>query len=411
MDGTQGYIVCCNGKGLFAGYDEENNETLWVTDGTEAGTKPLLNINPKPGDANPFLTSPATIDHLVSIDDRLVAFRAVVAAELYGEDMGVEMWVSDGTPEGTKYIGVDINKVEKSGAPGTSDFRQTYPIGNRLYFRASDGVNGAEAWCYDIDQPVLEGVNPRLVKEVSHYKNKVSYNAHTSCFYRYQGYIYVATMFTYSREEGDKTVLWNSGYHSLARFNENDFDEFEGSLIWGGFEIYPNTDENGQEWCHQFTTVNDIMFWSCQDEENNMELWKLEGTNGIPTKVVDFPDDGQVHKTRSVSGSLYFVSNGQKQFYRYNTDGSAENNPTYESSAVSTIASDYTAAYVKAEGENLSVVAQADVVSINIVSMTGATVRSTSASTVSAAGLASGVYVLDATMADGSRLHHKFTVR
>lgn len=408
MDGTQGYIVCCNGKGLFAGYDEENNETLWATDGTAAGTAPLLNINPKPGDANPFLTAPATIDHLVSIDDRLVAFRAIVTAELYGEDMGVEMWVSDGTPEGTKFVGVDINKVESKGAPGTSDFRQTYPIDNRLYFRAQDGVNGAESWCYDIDQPVAEGENPRLVKEVSHYKNKVSYNAHPSCFYQYQGYIYVATNFTYEREEGGKKVLWNSGYHSLARFNENDFDEFEGALTWGGFEIWPNTNENGQEFCHQFTTVNDIMFWSCQDNDNNMELWKLEGTNGIPTKVVDFPDDGQVHKTRSVGGSLFFVSNGQKQLYRYNTNGSSENPPI---SSVENLSAENTA-YISAAGDMLTVVSTEDVTSISVVSMTGATVlRNTAANSISTASLAPGVYVLTATMADGSQIHHKFTAR
>lgn len=408
MDGTHGYIVCCNGKGLFAGYDEENNETLWATDGTSAGTAPLLNINPKPGDANPFLTMPATIDHLVAVDDRLVVFRAVVAAELYGEDMGVEMWVSDGTAAGTKFIGVDINKVEKSGAPGTSDFRQTYPVGNRLYFRAADGVNGAESWCYDIDQPVAEGVNPCLVKEVSHYKNKVSYNAHPSCFYQYQGYIYVATNFTYEREEGGKKVLWNSGYHSLARFNENDFNEFEGALTWGGFEIYPNTNENGQEFCHQFTTVNDIMFWSCQDTDDNIELWKLEGTNGVPTKVVDFPDNGQVHKTRSVGGSLFFVSNGQKQLYRYNTDGSTDN-PSV--AGIGEIAAE-AAPVVVAEGNTLIVVAPQGVRSLEIISMSGAVVSSRSGeNSISTAGFAPGVYVLCATMTDGSRIHHKFAAR
>ncbi len=408
MDGTQGYIVCCNGKGLFAGYDEENNETLWATDGTASGTGPLLNINPKPGDANPFLTAPATIDHLVSIDDRLVAFRAIVTAELYGEDMGVEMWISDGTTEGTRFIGVDINKVESKGAPGTCDFRQTYPIGSRVYFRAADGVNGAESWCYDIDQPVEEGVNPRLVKEVSHYKNKVSYNAHPSCFYQYQGYIYVATNFTYEREEDGKKVLWNSGYHSLARFNENNFDEFEGALTWGGFEIWPNTNEDGQEFCHQFTTVNDIMFWSCQDDTNNMELWKLEGTNGVPTKVVDFPDDGQVHKTRNVGGSLFFVSNGQKQLYRYNTDGATENPPV--TSVEGTFSE--SAAYVSTNGDMLTVETSLDVLSIDVVSMTGATLLHTSSSnSISTAGLAPGVYVLTATMSDGTQLRHKFATR
>lgn len=408
MDGTEGYIVCCNGKALFAGYDEENNETLWASDGTPGGTAPLLNINPKPGDANPFLTQAASIDHLVSIDDRLVAFRAVTAAELYGTDQGVEMWVSDGTAAGTKFIGVDINKVEKSGAPGTSDFRQTYPIGSRLYFRANDGVNGAESWCYDIDRPVAEGVNPRLVKEVSHYKGKVSYNAHPSCFYLYKDYIYVATNFTYSRMEDGKEVLWNSGYHSLARFNQNNFDEFEGALTWGGFEIWPNTNEDGQEFCHQFTTVNDIMFWSCQDAANNFELWKLEGTDGVPTKVVDFPDDGQVHKTRSVGGSLFFVSNGQKQLYRYNTDGSDVNEPVY--SGVADVTSEPVLA-IDIDGRTVAARPAENVKSMSVASMTGAVVASAPASSVTVDNAAAGVYILTMTLDDGTSVHRKIILR
>ena len=53
-----------------------------------------------------------------------------------------------------------------------------------------------------------------------------------------------------------------------------------------------------------------------------------------------------------------------------------------------------------------------DVLSIDVVSMTGATLLHTSSSnSISTAGLAPGVYVLTATMSDGTQLRHKFATR
>lgn len=401
VDGTCGYIVTANKKGLFIGYDPENNETLWATDGTSQGTTPLLNINPKPDDGNPFLTGAAKIDHMVSIDDRIVAFRAIVTAELYGEDKGVEMWISDGTTAGTKWIGIDINKVEKSGNPGTSDFRQTYAFGSRLYFRATDGIYGCEAWCYDIDQPIVENVNPRMVKDVAHDKGKVSYNAHPSCFYQYQGYIYTATNFTYEKDDPEnpgQKISWDAGYHSFARFNESDFNEYEGSYYWCGFEIGPN---KISEWCHQFTTVKDIMFWSCQDMDNNIELWKLNGTNGIPTKVVDFPDNGQVFKTRNVNGVLFFMSNGQKQLYRYNVDGSTDYNPVI--TGIEEKATVRFSVYPNPAVDFINIDSDKEIANVSVTNLTGnLLILKNNMTTVDVRNLNTGIYILTVTFADGS---------
>ena len=56
---------------------------------------------------------------------------------------GIELWVSDGTAEGTQLL-KDINSGSSGSYP--RDFAE---FNNRLYFSASDGENGGELWLTD----------------------------------------------------------------------------------------------------------------------------------------------------------------------------------------------------------------------------------------------------------------------
>jgi len=358
IDGTRGVIVIANGYGIFAGYSKEYNSTIWSTDGTAAGTKPLLNINTKPDSAGVFDTQAAAIEHLVSIDGRLAAFRATTNKDKTGDviDWGTEVWMSDGTTAGTKPIGFPINREEDAGALASSNFRQTYPIKNHLYFRATNGanVNGQEPWIWDIDQPIVEGQNPRLIQDCAHNKNVYKYNSHTSCFYEYKDYLYLATNFTYNIETTDPTTgepttkMWDSGYHRLCRakltdvwdVNSAELKPVQGEYLWTGFEI-GNTPSvparmlaGGearkaaaamQPFTHKFCTVNDTLFFVCRDSDDpqNYELWKLDSkTPGSkefdkPVKVMDLPDDGQLSYPIQMRQQLYIASASQKQLYVY----------------------------------------------------------------------------------------------
>lgn len=338
-DGTRGAIVVVNGKGIFAGYDKINNETIWATDGTPDGTAPLININPRKDTTavSVFETEAASIDHLVAIDGRLAAFRAVAVTEVTGADIdwGVEMWITDGTTTGTKQIGFPINKLEKDGKYSSSDFRQTYPIGDHLYFRANNGnkaVNGAEPWVYYIDQPIQEGKNPRMIQDCAHHKNVMYYNCHPSCFYEYKDVMYMAGNFTYNIEEFNAdsgkviTRSWDSGYHTLCRAKISEIEEgaenpIQGEYMWTGFEIFPG----GQPFTHKFCTANDTCFFVCRDvsSPNNYELWKMDSKVAgsaefdKPVKVMDLPDDGQICYPIQMFQHLYFASATQKQIYQY----------------------------------------------------------------------------------------------
>ena len=88
-----------DGTLFFAAFDPKHGEELWKSDGTEAGTVLVKDINPGPASSSPggFANIGGTV--FFSALDPLV---------------GDELWKTDGTPEGT-VLGADI-----SPGPGSS---------------------------------------------------------------------------------------------------------------------------------------------------------------------------------------------------------------------------------------------------------------------------------------------------
>ncbi len=115
------------------GVDGHGKE-LFISDGTEEGTSLLKDINPGQGPSFPTSFTSVMLDgNLVSI------FRATA------EDTGAELYLTDGTAEGTVLI-KDINPGEGSSTPTYL----TYDEGKKiLYFTADDGIHGTELWRSD----------------------------------------------------------------------------------------------------------------------------------------------------------------------------------------------------------------------------------------------------------------------
>ena len=81
-------------KAFFAATEATHGEELWVTDGTKEGTRMVKDILPGAGSSGP--------SHIARLNDK-VLFSA------YTDDWGRQLWVSDGTEEGTKLIAVTYN--------------------------------------------------------------------------------------------------------------------------------------------------------------------------------------------------------------------------------------------------------------------------------------------------------------
>ena len=115
---------------FFAGWDADAGTELWVTDGTPAGTRRASDIRPGPGSSFPESLVAAGNRVFFSADD--------------GEH-GRELWESDGSPEGTRLV-FDLNPGGFSSNPGS-----LVVSNGDLFFSADDGATGFEPWALRLE--------------------------------------------------------------------------------------------------------------------------------------------------------------------------------------------------------------------------------------------------------------------
>jgi ELWxxDGT repeat protein len=117
-----------NGSLFFAADDGTSGTELWKSDGTEAGTVLIRDINPGAGSSTPR--------HLTNVNG-ILYFAANDGSS------GYELWKSDGAESGTVRVR-DINTGANSSQPG-----DLVNVNGTLYFTADNGTNGVELWRSD----------------------------------------------------------------------------------------------------------------------------------------------------------------------------------------------------------------------------------------------------------------------
>jgi ELWxxDGT repeat protein len=120
-----------NAKGLllFWANDGNTGRELWKSDGTIAGTTLVKDI--EPGASGSF----AIPDHIVPIGS---TGKALLPA--YSGLSGLELWVTDGTSQGTQLL---QNIAPGAGSSSPDGFTL---VGSQIFFRADDNSYGAELW-------------------------------------------------------------------------------------------------------------------------------------------------------------------------------------------------------------------------------------------------------------------------
>jgi ELWxxDGT repeat protein len=106
---------------------------LWVSDGTQAGTRRLKIVDPRPRE---------------SIEERRLGLTAVAGYLMfdgYDPEHGFEPWVSDGTAAGTKPA-ADIAPGAASSFYNVALQQQFFVSGETVYFVANDHQHGRELW-------------------------------------------------------------------------------------------------------------------------------------------------------------------------------------------------------------------------------------------------------------------------
>jgi ELWxxDGT repeat protein len=126
-------LFSADGLVWFDADDGTSGRELWVSNGTVSGTVMVADIAAGSGDSNPAFSGG------MASHEGKVWFNADDGVN------GRELWVSNGTQEGTMMV-ADICPGACSSNSGLSGM---VSFDGGLWFTADDGVNGSELWTYD----------------------------------------------------------------------------------------------------------------------------------------------------------------------------------------------------------------------------------------------------------------------
>jgi ELWxxDGT repeat protein len=307
-----------NNKLYFSADDGVNGRELWVTDGTSGGTQLVKDINPGTNANGPNNSSPYG---LTEFNNKLY-FSATNAN-------GSELWVSDGTTNGTRLL-KNINPGAKSSAP--TNFTE---FNNKLYFVASNEISGREIWVTDgtsAGTQLLKDIFPGSTSYISYYSNapsnltvfnnKLYFNANNGLNNRNNRQLWVSDGTTTGTQLITDLIPYNG-------FDPTGFTEFNNKLYFATSEglwvsdgttagtqllksVYLGFGPSGNDF--QFTEFNGKLYFSSVDDEpfTGTELWVTDGTTAGTQLVADINlgrNSSDPFQLTVVGDELLFIAN------------------------------------------------------------------------------------------------------
>jgi len=226
----------------------------------------------------------------VNIDSTLIAIGNTLYFRAFNGINGMELWKSDGTASGTVLV-KDIWPGSSSAFP-----RSLTVMGNTLYFRANDGINGWELWKSD---GTASGTV--LVKDIR--------PGSASAF------------------PGSLTAVGNTLYFSV-------YDGVTGWELWKSDgtasgtvlvkDIRPGASSAVPE---SLTAVGNMLYFNADDGANGRELWKSDGTAAGTVLVKDIRPGAtstSLSELTAMGNTLYFsVHDGVTGWKLWKSDGTA----------------------------------------------------------------------------------------
>lgn len=301
-------------------------EELWVTDGTQAGTRKVKEINPMTymqSIYGPYGES-SYVQYLTSCNGKMF-FSA-------SDGMGVspsenaELWASDGTAAGT-YLVKEINNVSAttnsnyiaynsltmtSYPAGSTMTQASYPtnlicMNNTLYFQATDGIAGYTLWKSDGTNagttPVkttAQGEIPNYPSQMLVFNGKLYFQANSNT-YNYELWVSDGTaagttvlkdIYPGSSSSPKNLTIFNGYfYFSAADSRGEELWKSDGTTVGTLFVKDINSTGSGQSSSPQNLYVwNNKLYFTANDGVSGRELWVTEGTGVTTSQVKDiFP--------------------------------------------------------------------------------------------------------------------------
>lgn len=272
------YFTILKNRVFFTARNGDNGNEVWYTDGTNVGTNLLKDINII-GDSDPE-------DFLVFNDK--IYFSATDSLQ------NTELWVSDGTTSGTKLL-LDIFPGKEGSKP-----KNKKKVGSLFYFSANNGKHGNELWASDgttSGTRMISDINPDKLS--SNPKNFISLNE---------------LIYFTAENETFGTELWvTDGTEEGTQIVRD---------IWQG--VKGSNPSN-------FFISDSRLFFTANDGKNGVELWSSDGTEEGTNMIVDLNPKGSSNPSNFIElvpeFHLFSADNGDlgSELYQlFNYDGNSE---------------------------------------------------------------------------------------
>ena len=285
--GIQGNLFAADADSVwFSGSDGTTGFELWRSDGTAGGTKPF-----RPQSVGTPILQPREFVALRRAaqagDPTTLLFNAT--DPVHGE----ELWVSDGTPQGTDLL-KDVDPIGSS-SPLFLSLGGDAPATTRAFYAMDDGTHGVELWATDGTPQgtiMLADANPGRGDSQP---NRVTSAGATSFF--------VATSDAAGRE------LWRTdgtpqGTAQVADINGGGASSFPGDL----------------------TVFSGWLYFNAEDEAHGRELWRTDGSRTeLVQDTLPGSDSGARRVLKVALGALFFgADDGVTGAELWKTDGAPE---------------------------------------------------------------------------------------
>jgi len=258
---------------------------IWVSDGTIEGTEQFTEFSipgaPEPGIGARYM--------------EVLNGEMIFHASDLNTSIGNELWISDGTPEGTQLL-ADINP-DGDGFVGSM-----YKWNDVIYFIGDDGTHGKELWRTDGTE-----IGTYMVKDIYEDGNGVLFLSPL---------IFEDKMWFTAISGGYGQELWST----------DGTEEGTEMLI----ELFPGI-ESGIPYGTMLVIMNNRIYFTGNDEEHDHELFSTDGTVEGTELVIDLAPGnfGSFPRQLTVyNDHLYFAADALADMDEPNrlwvTDGTAE---------------------------------------------------------------------------------------
>ncbi|HXI01896.1 MAG TPA: ELWxxDGT repeat protein, partial [Candidatus Saccharimonadales bacterium] len=338
------------GMALFWPYDPNQGSDPWISDGTAAGTVRVKDFLPGPSAAPSKVVELngraifTEAQYLLATDGTLAgssilhvfygggitlhgAFNGRVLLTASTSTTGGELWVTDGTANGTLPL--------RDIYPGTPSSFPTSVVGcgNRVLFLANDGVHGRELWTTDLTEagtmmvldfkpgPADGGVVPRAVNGICYFIGDDGSGQHlwrtdgTAAGTTVMGEALVSSVAFGEAPGGALLMAADDGIHGFELWRSD--GTAQGTSLVKDLNTLIRTEPSDVDFLGVVSGpgTGDRMLFSAIDTGHGRELWMTDGTTAGTRLLKDIrpgPDDSILNSSGKGAlvheGVVYFAA-------------------------------------------------------------------------------------------------------